>query len=350
MLKSIRLQDFKGHRDSLVPLDRLTVLVGPNGSGKTSVMEAIWLLSRLGEEAVNRVLVKNWSPEEFKRRGATGEVKLIVSCLNDDIETPLSLIVWTHNESVGFVDGLHQWNAGIYDDSLLPLGAPVYHIIGRARFYKLNASSIARPVNSGTHITEIDIDGYNTVSLLTALKLADDDAYGRIEEDMRQIVPGVKRVRIRQIADPRPEEPKGMSNQIMIDFTGALKVPAHHVSEGTLVALTLLTIVHNPKRPNIILLDDFDQSLHPTAQMELVRILKKLLEEFKDLQIIATAHSPYILDELSASQIQCFALREDGTVATKPLSEHPEAQRTKGSLMAGQLWSLDPEESWVLKD
>ncbi len=45
MLTSIRLQDFKGHRDTLVPLGRFTLLVGPNGSGKTSVLDALWAQS-----------------------------------------------------------------------------------------------------------------------------------------------------------------------------------------------------------------------------------------------------------------------------------------------------------------
>jgi hypothetical protein len=37
-------------------------------------------------------------------------------------------------------------------------------------------------------------------------------------------------------------------------------------------------------------------------------------------------------------------------VASKRLSDHPEAARMKGSLRAGQLWSLDPEREWVLRD
>lgn len=75
------------------------------------------------------------------------------------------------------------------------------------------------------------------------------------------------------------------------------------------------------------IVDDFDHALHPRAQMELVRMIKELLalDDFQDTQIIATTHSPYVLDEVDPSSVIAFALRDDGTVAAKPLSEHPDA-------------------------
>jgi len=42
------------------------------------------------------------------------------------------------------------------------------------------------------------------------------------------------------------------------------------------------------------------------------------------------------------------SLRDDGTVASKPLSEHPDAPKVKGALKSGELWSLDGERDWVL--
>jgi predicted ATPase len=183
------------------------------------------------------------------------------------------------------------------------------------------------------------------------LKLNYDEVFSRIERDLHAIVPSVERVRIRQapILDrARDERLKG--SKIYFDFTGAPGVPAHAASEGTLITLALLTILHSPERPSVLLLDDFDQSLHPRAQMELVRLLKRLLAELDDIQIVATTHSPYVLDELDPSEIHAFALRDDGTVASKRLSDHPEAERMKGSLTTGQLWTLDPEQAWVVED
>ncbi len=173
---------------------------------------------------------------------------------------------------------------------------------------------------------------------------------------MRVLVPSVERVRLRQATVRRPDHsnprvrPEIVGNKIFFDFRNAPGVPAHLASEGTLILLALLTILHGPNPPNVLLLDDFDQSLHPGAQVELVRLIKRLLDQLPDVQIVATTHSPYILDEVAPSDVHVFALRDDGTVASRRLSEHPEAGTMKGALSAGQLWSLDPEREWVLAE
>ena len=46
MIQSIRLQNFKAIRDVEVGLERLTVFVGPNGSGKTSFLQGLELLAQ----------------------------------------------------------------------------------------------------------------------------------------------------------------------------------------------------------------------------------------------------------------------------------------------------------------
>ena len=224
--------------------------------------------------------------------------------------------------------------------------------LGSAAFYRLRAEQIAAAAYSDEPGASIDADGTNTAVTLAAMKLGNDEAFQRVEDAVRQLIPSVERVRIR----PTTVRRSGafgdvVGSKLYFDFRGAPGIPAHGASHGTLIVLALLTILHGSKRPNVILLDDFDHALHPRAQMELVRMIKGLLalDEFKDVQVVATTHSPYVLDELEPSDVYAFALRDDGTVASKRLSEHPEAEKTRGTLRAGQLWSLDPERDWVLR-
>jgi predicted ATPase len=167
------------------------------------------------------------------------------------------------------------------------------------------------------------------------------------------LIPSIERIRLRPANVRRRSSKTGhvVGSKIYFDFRGAPAVPAHGASHGTLIVLALLAVLHGANRPNLVLLDDLDHALHPRAQIELMRMIKNLLalDEFKDVQVVATTHSPYVLDELDPSDVYAFALRDDGTVASKRLSEHPEAERTRGTLKSGQLWSLDPERDWVLR-
>ena len=63
-----------------------------------------------------------------------------------------------------------------------------------------------------------------------------------------------------------------------------------------MLMLGLLTALLGPTRPRILLLDDIEHSLHPLAQKQLVEMIEQILQKYPDLQILATAHSPYLAE------------------------------------------------------
>ncbi|WP_437282129.1 ATP-binding protein [Sorangium sp. So ce375] len=356
MITSVRLQDFKGHRDSTVPLGRLTVLVGPNGCGKTSVLEALWVQGQLTNRSPHEVLVGDWSFDDLLRRGASGPIVLTSQGKGNDGD-------WSCRIDLQGPSAKIHWKQGDDTRQAVGGGSPLRGIVPKlagifrpTALYKLNAERIAAAAYSDQPGPDVAYDGTNTAVTLASIKLGHDEEFERIEQSLRRIIPNVARIRIRQavVQRPNPAAPNRLENvvgsKVFFDFTGAPGVPAHAASQGTLITLALLTVLHGPSRPSLLLLDDFAESLHPQAQMDLVRLVKRMLEEFDELQIVATTHSPYILDELDPSEVLAFALRDDGTVALKRLSEHPQAEKMKGALSAGQLWSLDPERAWVLTE
>jgi len=358
MITSIRLQNFKGHRDTTVPLGRLTMLVGPNGAGKTSVLEALSLQSKLVREEPSAVFCGDSSPLDLYRRGS-GE-PLVITSEGASIQTE-----WSLRTSIDVVlktpsswQHVVEWKHGptVHKGVTNPKNIPeIRDAVGAATLYKLNARNVAAAAYGTSIEPVVAFDGINTAVALAAIKMGRDEDFARIEQEMRVIIPNVERVRIKpatvRISIPKNVHPGAeqdvIGSKVFFDFSGAPNVPAHLASEGTLITLAILTVLHGLNRPNVLLLDDFDQSLHPQAQIEMVRLLKRLLDEFPDIQIVATTHSPYILDELDPADVVVFALRADGTVATKRLSEHPQAAKMKDALSAGQLWSLDPEADWV---
>jgi predicted ATPase len=356
MITRFRLENFKAHRDTDLALHQFTVLVGDNSSGKTSVLQALRVMDALLAMPDEVVQQDQRECAELIRRGAKqtklsweGRVRdrgwIASLTLEADVGEPESVTITGNSSSnpLGYATRLGEFE---WKDSI----RSTQELIGRAALYRFHPDRVAASAYSNQPGAAVAEDGALTAVSLATLKLADDDAFDRIEDAMRRLVPSLQRVFIKPATVIHPSNPNPVTgSKLYFDFQGAVGVPAHHASQGTLVALALLTVLHGPNRPRIILLDDFDQSLHPRAQMELVRMIKELLalDEFKDTQIIATTHSPFVLDEVSPSDVIAFALRDNGTVAAKPLSEHPDAPRVNGSLKAGELWTLDAERDWV---
>ena len=94
------------------------------------------------------------------------------------------------------------------------------------------------------------------------------------------------------------------------------------------------------------LLDDLEQALHPKAQQELVEVIRKILKEKPELQVVASSHSPYMIDNFDFNEVRITALNDDGSALCGRLDEHPEFDRWKEEMGAGEFWSLIGE-SWL---
>lgn len=55
MLKSIRLKNFKLHEDTQIEAAPITVFIGPNNSGKSSIFQALLALRQAAARGVNEL-------------------------------------------------------------------------------------------------------------------------------------------------------------------------------------------------------------------------------------------------------------------------------------------------------
>jgi predicted ATPase len=83
---------------------------------------------------------------------------------------------------------------------------------------------------------------------------------------------------------------------------GGHKVPAVDLSQGTLVALALLTLAYHPTPPSLIALEEPDRGIHPHLLRHVKDTLYRLShpescgETRPPVQVIATTHNPFFLD------------------------------------------------------
>lgn len=69
----------------------------------------------------------------------------------------------------------------------------------------------------------------------------------------------------------------------------------YHAGAGQMTIAEFLRV--DPEQYSLLLIDEIETSLHPRAQRRLIRDLAELCRE-RDMQIIVSTHSPYILAEL----------------------------------------------------
>jgi predicted ATPase len=144
----------------------------------------------------------------------------------------------------------------------------------------------------------------------------------------------------------RPVNESQIGDRFEIEFDDKSVIPADLLSEGTVLALGLLTTLREPRRPRLLLLDDIDRGLHLGAQAKLVQVLRAMMSVDPELQIVCTTHSPYVLDLFDPAEVRVLALDSERRAHARPLTEHPELAKWKFGTQTGELWAA-LGEAWV---
>lgn len=408
MLSSVQFRDFKALRDAhLDDLERLTVLVGPNGSGKSSVLEAVHYVTQLGTRSFGSIFTHERDPRHLIRRGTeelfigiSGEWSgrpgaLSLSVVRQVIQRPPpDEPLERHTVEVKGSSGDQQYESKDAEDVLWDHLKDLGSQVSRAVFLRLEASNLARPSYSERRIPRVEYDGRGLASVVGFMAGNQPEQFKGLVQTLRRIVPTVEAVRVERAElvlaketvpddvlgagdgrgsgvgagygpgagdgkgsgtgygwgagarqrgwDPPPRRVWGEA--LVFDMCGAPNLPAHAVSEGTLLTLGLLAVLCGPSQPRLVLLDDLDRALHPLAQKSLVEVIRGLQQERPELQILATSHSPYLLDHLRHDEVRLTTLTPAGEAVCARLSEHPDFERWKELMTPGELWSSFGEQ------
>jgi AAA domain, putative AbiEii toxin, Type IV TA system len=244
----------------------------------------------------------------------------------------------------------------------LSLELPFYRKILSTVYLKLMTTNLGKASHSEALTPKVEFDGSGLASNLDYLRDEYPDRLQMLQEMLKRVVPNVRKVGVRRAKVnvnhqrlievngkkiPYEESQEIIGKEVVLDMDTGERIPAHAISEGTMLTLGLLTVLMSPQKPNLILLDDIEQGLHPKAQRELVAVFKEIIQANSDLQIIFTTHSPYIIDELQPSQVHVLSNAGDGFTKTKRLDEHPDVEWAKQTLTTGEFWDAEGED-WVI--
>ena len=375
MIESIELNNFKSHRLTRLNFDnsRLHALVGRNSSGKTSVLQALHYLSRLAgsdHSSFADIFKDERSPEFITTIGQT-ETSITArgGWGHKNQRTWQASYRWRQWVNPPWspsascqVDDEEIWSEFGWTSTLGNAPDPIPEVLKDAIHLKLVAANLAKAAYSDELTPRVEFDGSGLAPTLDNLRNEEPDQFVDLERMLQRIVPNVKKIWINRAkvtvnrqrliqVDGKSisydESDRKLGQEIFLDMNTGKRIPAHAISEGTMLTLGLLTVLMNPNQPNLVLLDDIEQGLHPKAQRDLVTVFKEIIENNPNLQIIFSTHSPYIIDELTPSQVHVLSNSNLGFTSSKRLDEHPDVEWAKQTLTTGEFWDAEGED-WVI--
>jgi predicted ATPase len=172
----------------------------------------------------------------------------------------------------------------------------------------------------------------NLASVLAHWREDSPEILAAIEDDMRNILPGFEKFAFHRLG--------GADEGIRIDImerglTGP--TPMARASFGTVRAIALLTMLRDPDPPRLTCLEEIDHGLHPHA---LDIVVERLREAADRSQIILATHSPALVNRLDPTELIIFE-RDPQDCSTRVSQKDPAVLKkmTEDSgLSLGELW------------
>ncbi|PYQ62032.1 MAG: hypothetical protein DMF53_14000 [Acidobacteria bacterium] len=341
MLKRIRLKDFKSFVDEEVEVAPLTLLVGANASGKSNFLDAIRFLKGISfdltlSEVLNgetRSRPDAWPglrgrAEEAVRLGTEAFTvdttwlatessdypePSFMQPLPDQIEirhfitSLISPIIGVGKEIFGELDGQSATSrAGklrsmMADHDLLlslnslkrSLVVALREALRKIQLLRIDPSTMR---GYGRRDELLGEDGKNISGVLARFCDFAEEKQSFIAWLTQFCAPeieGIDFLEVKELGD------------VMAMFVekGGQRISARSISDGTLHFLGTLLALRTAEPGAVILIEEIEAGLHPTRIRLLVEYLKAVTRE-RQIQVIATTHSPVVLQWLSDESLR----------------------------------------------
>lgn len=360
-LKHVTLENFRGFKKLELTLDpQLTVLVGANGAGKSSVLDAIAiLLSRItsrvrggaGRRDIRELDIRNKSSFALIKAQAVDETLIDWQVLKVK-PGHLRPEVVKENDSLGFYTKTIQKNI-TENENMENLFVSTGFSIPTFAYYPINRAVLDIPLRIRRKHTFSQLEAWDE-SLTSAANFRSFFEWFREREDLEnektsktdytlnavraaleKFLPdysgiSVRRSPLRMVIKKHDKEMRvdqlsdGEKNIIALIGDIARRLVIANDTTGQFFDATMLSSAENIHKilndlsqklimesEGVILIDEIDLHLHPAWQRQ---VLPKLMETFPNCQFIVSTHSPQILGEVDASQIRILSQDENNEI------------------------------------
>lgn len=347
-IESIKVKNFKALQDfSLENIPSLCLIVGSNGSGKTTIFDVFGFLKDCLTFNITRAIQSRGGYTEMVSRGQadqditfeiqyrmeiTGKERLVTYLLEIGLfenkpfvkrevlrykrgayGSPYKFLDFSIGKgwAVTNEEDFSKTNDRL-DREVQELSPDILAIKGLGQFQRFKAANAFRQLIEGWHISDFHINmargskdaagfgdhlsvtGDNLQNVARNLYDNNTDLFSIILEKMRKRVPGIGAITPEATQDGR----------LLLKFQdGSFKDPFidRYVSDGTIKLFAYLVLLHDPAPFPLLCIEEPENQLYP-------KLLSELLEEFRDYarrggQVFVSTHSPDLLNAARLEEV-----------------------------------------------
>ena len=338
-IQTLSLKNYGVFRNAeFLGLSPLTIVVGANGTGKSTLFDVFAFLKDALRQDVHAAAAKRGGFRELVSRGERGPVEVMVGYSSADGRFLVYRLSLAEQEGRVVVDAEHlrsqeprsepfmnfkrgrgtairtlSTEAGgapetvdhaLNDPSTLaidalglfgdyPLIAEFRSLIERWHLSDLQASDLRPSIPTG-HAEHLSATGDNAAQFAAYLREQHPQRLRDVLQAIRHHVPGVDGVEVRTTED----------NRLLLRFKdGDLDRPfaAKRVSEGTLKLFAYLLLLHDPKPHPLLAVEEPENHLYPDLLGHLTEELQCYVR--RGGQALVATHSPELLDAARLDEI-----------------------------------------------
>lgn len=295
----MHFRNFKALRSAALQLEPFNLLIGPSGSGKTSLIQAlVQVRSLAGLPATHTHELTDRSPRgaqiDFHFAPPFQDVRVSMACSADQVVC--NALVVDHPPGRA---GEERW-------------AEVRADLQGIRAFLFDHGAMAEPARR-TAGAELAANAANLAAVLAARRAQAPEAMAHLEAGFTRILPEFAGLEFREAGDDRIE-------LLARQAEGGELLAARDLSQGTLHLLALLCLAHDPSPPRLICLEEADRGVHPRLLREVRDACYRLSHPLPDtrppVQVIATTHSPYLLDQFREHPEEIILASKRGNAAS----------------------------------
>lgn len=382
-LTTFRLKNFKAIQDSEeVVFTPLTVFIGNNGSGKSSLIEGLETLQQITDDGLDKAM-RRWHGFEYVRNTTTNSNEHSLFDLEMPSKQNMSFqITGSAKTGLPTTKSYHSFT-GLIEVEYIPntqeisflseyltqnrngeearkvtrsQSNAITDLSGESRafrdhispnesilsaetsihfwqFIRLNPDLMGEPVQRNRVPGErrLETDGSNIADFILDMSIEHPGILNEIVELMQAVLPYATDIQLVTLSDV------GLRVYMQLIENGQ-KIPGWLFSTGTLRVLALLALLRHPTPPPLIVIEEIENGLDPRTIHMLVEEMRYATENGLT-QIVITTHSPYLLDLLLLDHI-ILVERENGHPVFRRPSDNAELQSWVTKFAPGQLYTM----------